>query len=175
MNDGGFFAGKAKLHHTPETEDPNRDVKRYPAILWGEIVTQPRIVASTSMKVEFTVKFGPSRNAGNINTELTGYRMCEAWGKTAVTTVMQACKYKETVLCLGEWKIVKYAAGVKNRKGVQKKDYHIFKVQAIYPMGLLDFLAKLYNSRAIRDILEAEDNEAPDPFESMESNISQLT
>lgn len=171
MADGGFFRGNANKPSAAEMERAGSDIKRYPAVLWGYVVDDPKVTDIHQVKVEFTVKFGASQNVTEHHKEGSGYRTCEAWGNTAVTAVMAAVERKETVVCFGEWKVVKYAEGNLTKKGKQKKDYHIFTCHAVYPMSFMSFLVELYSSPTIQKILANDRNDAPDPFESLDDGV----
>lgn len=149
-------------------EREGSDIKRYPSILWGCVIDDAKIIAANQIKVEFTVKFGASENVTEHHKEGSGYRNCEAWGYKSVTRVMAAVKQKETVVCFGEWKVVKYEEGNLTKKKKQKKDYHIFTCHAIVSMSKMEFLEDLYDSPSIRKLLEQDRNAPPDPFESLE-------
>lgn len=166
MADGGFCAGRANKPTAAEMGREGCDIKRYPCILWGYVIDEPKITAVKKKKAEFTVKFGASQNVTENHKEGTGYRNCEAWGDTDITTVMEAVTKHETVVCFGEWRVVKYDEGNLSKKGKQKKDYHVFTCHAVISTSKLAFLVELYNSPTIRKILEADRNDEPDPFES---------
>ena len=169
MAEGGFFRGQANAPTSAELRSEESDIKRYPAMVWGRICTAPEVVADrNSVKVSFALKYGSSRHYSDKYKEGSGYRYCEAWGDTDVANVMAACDQDETVVCFGEWRVVKYSPGAKNRKGKDKKDFHIFRCHAVIPMGLMAFLVKLYKSPSIRKMIEDDDNEAPDPIEAFD-------
>lgn len=169
--DGGFFRGNANRPTVSEMNDENSTIRRYPAVLWGYVVREPKVTCINTKRVEFTVKFGAGSGKAKNNKEASGYRNCEAWGDTAVSAVMTAVEHKETVVCFGEWKVVKYAEGNLTKKGKQKQDYNVFTCHAVYPMHLMEFLVELYNSPTIQKILEEDRNDAPDPFESLGDEI----
>ena len=169
MADGGFFRGQANVPTAAEQASTDSVIRRYPAMVWGYICKGPRVTADDrSVKVAFTIKYGSSYQLSPENIEGSGYRQCEAWGQTDVATVMAACDTKETVVCFGEWRVVKYRAGAKSKRGKEKRDYHIFTCHAVIPMGLMAFLAQLYKSPAIRKMIQDEDDETPDPLEAFD-------
>lgn len=166
MADGGFFRGGANKPTASEMSREGSDIKRYPAVLWGYVINEPKVSMAKQLKVEFTVKFGASQNVTEHHKEGSGYRNCEAWGENDVTTVMAAVEHKETVVCFGEWRVVKYDKGNLTKKGKQKQDYHVFNCHAVFPMSFMSFIVELYKSPSIRALLEKDNSAPPDPFES---------
>lgn len=171
MAKGGFFRGQSEPPTTYEKNERRKgtDIRRYPALLWGYICKGPHVSSvNDDIKVDFTVKYGSSIDLSEDNIEGSGYRYCEAWGYSDVSSVMAAAEMQETVVCFGEWKVTKYDETVKNKRGKKKNNFHVFTCHAVIPMSLMAFLVELYKSPTIKKILDEDYKDTPDPLEAFD-------
>ena len=172
---GAFFSAQLP----PMGKERPGEVIRQNCIVWGtatldatdnvERVDEGEEKRGSRRAVSFRVRYGeePIRYPpGHIRKpgeklKKTKFMLCRAVGFTQVAAVMTAVEKNDPVLCVGRTIYRKS----KNRNGEPIAWYEM-KTMLVLPMGLISFLMRLYNSKTIRDMLEAEDNADADVWES---------
>lgn len=161
-NVGGFFASKQL---PPKGMENPRETIRQFAILWGKATMDAEDKTKRTHTISFRVKYGeePNRNYSGQKGEkhtIGHYMECHTSGNANIASVMAAVEKGDVVLCVG--RTTYRAANTKQGK----KWFYRMKVDLIIPSGLVGFLLRLYSSRHIRAMLDKEDREAPDVWES---------
>lgn len=161
-NVGGFFCSQPL-----PPKDGDRDTKRVRqyAFVWGKAIRDADELAVEKRTVSFYIKYGeePNRKYRGQKGEkrvLGKFIKCQAKGKSDAAAVMSAVEKGDIVLCFG--RLVKDYKTMKTGE----KCYYYMTVDVIVPMAAVAFLLRLYESGAIRKLLQAEDNESADVWES---------
>jgi hypothetical protein len=92
------------------------------------------------------------------------------WGDCYAASVAENIELGEWVLCLGEWRLIRYVKPQKSKRkrGGIKKNYYEMSVQFVIPMSSMAVLPDVVNSLHVQELLEADANMEADPMESME-------
>lgn len=181
MQFGGFILGKPTEHNEMELGNAVKNgqiIRRFPAFLWGKVIKPVKVSYSPTKgnkKVEFTVQYGRKQKVDPIYPERCGFRDCVIWGDCYAASVAENIELGEWVLCLGEWRLIRYVKPQKSKRkrGGIKKNYYEMSVQIVIPMSSMAVLANMVNSHHIKELLEADANMEADPMESMEHNAEQ--
>ena len=176
MNTGGAFFS-AKL--PPMLSERENDVIRQYCLVWGtatfdatdnvERVDENDQRVGKRRTVSFRVRYGEEpihyppgyvRKKGE-KLKRVKFMNCRAFGFNASAAVMSAIEKGDMVMCLGRTVFHKR----KNKNG-QDVNYYEMRVDLVLPMGLIGFLMRLYASKSINALLDSDDNEKADVWES---------
>ena len=144
---GGYFCGK---EWNSESDDPSR-VRRAYAMCWGKAVKDPKENASGSGGVHYVcyVKYRAKK-----------YISIEAWGDTPAAKMLASVEKGDYVLCFGTF--------TRTFSKTKKGDQWTYSISAdiVITAELILWLLRLFSSRRLRKMMEEEDAEAPDVWES---------
>lgn len=165
-SNGGLFLG---LQLRPKGDEDKRKIIRQYGVVWGFAIRDADDVTRKKRNVSFLVKYDeePNPRWGQKDAHGRPERKdrplcvrCFASGRENISTVMSAIERGDFVVCFGR---VRSETEKTKKRGDMW--FRTMNTAIVIPMGLIGFLIRLYNSRGINDILDAEDNAAPDEWE----------
>ena len=163
---GGLF-----LSHqlrSKEGDDPRKVIRQY-GIVWGPAIRDAEDVTRKKRNVSFLVKYDeePNPRYGLLDAKGRKERKdrplcvkCYARGTKTVSAVLSAIEKGDTVLCVGRVK-----SHLQKTKKRGEMWFHDMNVEIIIPSTLIQWLFRACFSHGINELLDAEDNEAPDVWE----------
>ena len=176
LNTGGAFFS-AKLPPMGD-ENPNDVIRQY-CVVWGtatydaddnaQDVDENDQRKGKRRTVSFRVRYGEEpikyplgyvRKKGE-KLKRTKFMNCRAIGFDNVAAVMSSIEKNDMVLCFGRTTYRKRT----NKDGKEIR-YYEMRVDLVLPMEAIAYLMRLYASPRLNAILEADDNDAPDAWES---------
>ncbi len=143
---GGFFTGKEWID---DESDPKKVCRSY-ALAWGRVVQNPTERSGNVRHVELYIKYRTKR-----------FIRCEAYGDGVALDTLARAEKGDYILCFGTLVRKQYT----NKKGKDGWTYGI-TCDVVLTIEMLGFLLRLFASKWLHKQLEAEDNEAPDAWES---------
>lgn len=151
MYNGGFFRGRS----FSDNNESHTDTEYFFAIVWGELIVDPKVQVFNKRKTSFTIKY---HTDSFINVVI--------WGETEAATVASVLEKGDMVLCLGTVTKKKYIPQKGPDKGMEKV-WTDLNPQIIIPMPSIEFLIAAHTSDALNKIIDSgEAAKGSDAFES---------
>ena len=151
MFNGGFFRGKS----FKDNLESHSDMEYFFAIVWGELIVDPKVQVFNKRKTSFTLKFHTN---SFINVVI--------WGETEAAIVASVLEKGDMVLCCGTVSQKKYIVQKGPDKG-KEKVWTDLNPQILIPMTSIGFLIAAHTSEALNKLIdEGEIAKGSDALES---------